>query len=176
MCGLTVDLRLRAWCRSACSCRCRRSLAIARSLFPAYSLSGLPAVVSPFPSHRMSNELVKTARVNRSSVKPLQFIPIHSRSRIGCRMMCPAGCLSSSASCAALALLACRLLICFVHPSRPSPRRACRAALRPISSHLLALPALAPPACRFLIRFAFLPAHRVAGRGVPHLASISSCV
>ena len=32
---VAVDLRLRAWRRFACSFRCRRSLAAARSLFPA---------------------------------------------------------------------------------------------------------------------------------------------
>ena len=73
----------------------------------------------------MSNELVKTALADRSSIKPFQFIPIHSRSRIGCRMMCPACCLSS-ASCVVLILLARRFLIRLVHPSRPSPRRTCR--------------------------------------------------
>ena len=60
----------------------------ARSLFPAQSPSGLPIGVFLLPPHRMSDELVKTARADRSSVKPFQFIPIPFRPRIGCRMMC----------------------------------------------------------------------------------------
>lgn len=100
---------------------------LARSLFPAQSSSGLPADVSPLPPHRMNNELVKTARADRSSVKPFQFIPIPFRPRIGCRMMC------SLAACplrlVALVLPACRCLIRSAHPSRPSPRRACRASV-----------------------------------------------
>ena len=125
-----ADLRLLALLRSACSLRCRRSLAIARSLFPAQSLSGLPVDVSHLPPHRMSGEPVKTALADRSSIKPFQFIPIHSRSRIGCRMMSPlAACLPSS-SCVAIVLLACRFLIRSAHSSRPSPRCACRASVR----------------------------------------------
>ena len=63
-------------------------------------------------------------------------------------MMCHACCLSSSVSCAAIVLLAFRLLIRLTHPSRSSPRRACRASLRPVSSRCL------DPS--HLIRFAFL--------------------
>lgn len=79
MCGLAIDLRLRAWRRYACSFPCRRSLRLpARSLFPAQSSSGLSVGVSSlsFPSHRMSNELVKTAPAGRSSFKPFQFAPV----------------------------------------------------------------------------------------------------
>lgn len=86
--GLTVGLRLRTWYRPACPLRCRRSLAIARSLFPAQSPSGLPVCVSLLPPHRMSGELVKTAPADRSSVKPLQSVPVSCRYRIGCRMGC----------------------------------------------------------------------------------------
>lgn len=76
----------------------------------------------------MSGEPVKTALADRSSIKPFQFIPIHSRSRIGCRMMSPlAACLPSS-SCVAIVLLACCFLIRSAHSSRPSPRCACRAS------------------------------------------------
>ena len=75
-----------------------------------------------------------------------------------------------------------RLACPFSHPSRPavlSCRPAARVVLRFDLSRLIrssCLPALAPPACRFFIRFAFLPVPRVGGRGVHHLAFISSCV
>lgn len=86
----------------------------ARSLFPAQSSSGLPAVVFLLPPHRMSNELVKTARADRSSVKPLQFIPVSSPPRIGCRTMCPTGCLPAASR---LSRFACLPLS---HPFRSS--------------------------------------------------------
>lgn len=127
----------------------------ARSLFPAQSSSGLPTDVSPLPPHRMNNELVKTARADRSSVKPFQFIPIPFRPRIGCRMMC------SLAACPlrhvppSSCLLACRFLIRSAHP---------------------------PCSSASLIRLALLalPVSRVGGAGRPssrsHLVLISSCV
>lgn len=100
----------------------------------------------------MSNELVKTARADRSSVKLLQSVAVSSLPRSGCRMMCPTGCLPA-ASCAVLVLLADRLLIRLTHPPRPSPRRACRASLRPpVSSRRLALVSSHP-----LIRYACPP-------------------
>lgn len=127
------------------------SLPLARSLFPAQSLSGLPVGVSLLPPHRMSGELVETALADRSSIKPFQFIPIHSRSRIGCRMMCPACCLSSSVSCV-VSRLACLPL---THPLRSSASPLappCVSLLRYVSSrrltpslassHPLILPAL----------------------------------
>lgn len=176
---LAADLRLRAWCRSACSLRCRRSLATARSLFPAQSLSGLPVGVSLLPPHRMSGELVKTALADRPSVKPLQSVSVSCRHRMGCRMMSPLAACPPSASCAAIVLLACP----FSHPPRSSvsscrlvlsPRRACRVSLRlPVSPHPLFLPVLAMLA--YSLRLP-LPVPRVAGRGVPRLALISSCV
>lgn len=176
-----------------------RSYAIALSPPGSFAVSrsiaiGLPAVVFLLPPHRMSDELVKTARADRSSVKPLQFIPIPSRLRSGCLMMCPTGCLPSASCAAPSYLLACRCLIRSAHPFRSSPRRACRAS------------ALCPPACLVstprsvmlthrvcpsrlirssahpLIRFAHPPRSaspprlscRRAGRH--HLAFISSCV
>lgn len=123
-----------------------------------------------------------------SSVKSFQSVAVPYRYRIGCRMMCPTGCLFPlSASCSALVLLACRFLIHFAHP----PRRACRASLRPASSrrfvpsclsvgHVclvspahLVLPALATSARPTLL---VRPASRVGWRGVLRLALISSCV
>lgn len=103
-------------------------------------------------------------------------------------MMFPTGCLPS-ASCAALVLLACRFLIRSAHPSRPSPRRACRASVRysPVYLVLPPRPAmLTNRACpsRLIrssaspVRLALLtlPVSRVGGRGVLRLALISSCV
>ena len=93
-------------------------------------------------------------------------------------MMFPTGCLPS-ASCAALVLLACRFLIRPAHPSRPSPRRACRASLLCSPAYLVLLPRpvmLTNRACpsRLIrssatpVRLALLtlPASRVGGRGV----------
>ena len=96
----------------------------------------------------MSGELVKTALADRLSIKPLQSVPVPSRLRSGCRMMCPAGCLSSSVSCA-VPRLACLPLS---HPLRSS-----------VSSCLFSL-------C-LLTRSAFLPVSRVAERGVLRFAS-----
>lgn len=143
----------------------------------------------------MSNELVKTAPADRSSIKPFQFIPIHSRSRIGCRMMCPACCLLS-ASCVALVLLAYRFFIRLVHPLRSSvslfapslvsrlfPLFACsfRLAYRrlvPSGMFVRLISSVCPARSRLACRLALLalPVSRVGGRDVPHLASISSCV
>lgn len=144
---LAADLRLRAWCRSACSLRCRRSLATARSLFPAQSLSGLPVGVSLLPPHRMSGELVKTALADRPSVKPLQSVSVSCRHRMGCRMMSPLAACPPSASCAAIVLLACLpvfssaslirlvlpVLAMLAYSLRLPPRLSCRRAGRPSS-------------------------------------------
>lgn len=66
----------RSACLSSPPCRslAHRSFAVSRSIaigfcLPSFHLLSL---------HRMSNELVKTALADRSSIKPFQFIPIHS--------------------------------------------------------------------------------------------------
>ena len=156
----------------------------ARSLFPAQSSSGLPAVVFLLPTHRMSDELVKTARADRSSVKPFQSVAVPYRLRSGCRMMCrlpvPALCVSSPPSCL-LAVFSFTSLIRLV--PRPVVRVVLRSALSrliassrraylsgiSVSSHPLILPALATPARLALL---LLPVPRVGGRGV--LVSFSS--
>lgn len=127
--------------------------------------------------HRMSNELVKTALADRSSIKPFQFIPIHSRSRIGCRMMCPACCLSSSVSCV-VSRLACLPL---THPLRSSASPLappCVSLLRYVSSrrltpslassHPLILPALVSHAASLC-----LPAPPLVSPGGAFLVSLS---
>lgn len=127
---------------------------LARSLFPAQSSSGLPIGVFLLPPYRMSDELVKTARADRSSVKPFQFIPIPFRPRIGCRMMC----LLAACPLRFIAFrFACRRL---AHPSRPSPRRACRAS------------ALCPPACLVSTPRSVMLTHRVC----PSRLIRSSCL
>ena len=130
----------------------------ARSLFPIQSSSGCLSSFLLFPPHRMSGELVKTARADRSSVKPLQFIPVSSPPRIGCRTMCPTGCLPA-ASCAVIVLIACR----FAHPSRPAapPCVSC----------------LASPVCLISTpRPAYPPRLSCRQAGRHHLVLISSCV
>lgn len=164
------------------------SFAVSRSI-----VIGLPAVVFLLPTHRMSDELVKTARADRSSVKPFQFIPIPFRPRIGCRMMCslaacplrhvpPSSCLLVAVSSVPLIRLVPRPAVRVVPRfSVRLPISSCCLALscllighiRLVSSAHLILPALAS-----LIRLALLilPVPRVGGRGVPRLALISSCV
>lgn len=84
---------------------------------------------------------LKRRRRIGSSFKPFQSVPVPPP-RIGCRMMCslaacplrhvpPSPCLLAASSFASLI----RLVL--------SPRRSCRASLRPVSSHPLVLPALA---------------------------------
>lgn len=114
----------------------------------------------------MSGEPVKTALADRSSIKPFQFIPIHSRSRIGCRMMSPlAACLPSS-SCVAIVLLACRFLIRSAHSSRPSPRCACRASAPYPPARLVssACPVCSPPRSAYPPRSSCRRAGRPASR------------
>ena len=194
---------MRAWCQSAClSSFPRRSLAIARSLFPAQSSSGLPVVVFPLPSHRMSDELVKTAPADRPSVKPLQSVPVSCRHRIGCRMMSPltacpplrhmppSSCLVAAYSSASLIrlvpLLAVRVVSRFACLSRLALRPVVLIRLTgiPVSSHPLRLLARFTCSSHLLILSAMsarlamlaLPVPRVAGRSVSRLAFISSCV
>lgn len=76
----------------------------------------------------MSNELVKTAPADRSSVKAFQSVHVFSRSRIGCRMMSPLAarplCHVPPSSCLLAALSSvssCRLVL--------SPRRSCRVSV-----------------------------------------------
>ena len=78
----------------------------------------------------MSNELVKTARADRLSVKPLQFAPVSYRPRIGCRMMRSTGCLPPPASCAVLSscLLAALSSISLIRLALP-PRCSCRTSV-----------------------------------------------
>ena len=124
----------------------------ARSLFPAQSPSGLPIGVFLLPPHRMSDELVKTARADRSSVKPFQFIPIPFRPRIGCRMMCslaacplrhvpPSSCLLAAFSSVPLIRLAPRPVVRVVPLSSYPPVHLVSSAHPFRSSASLCLPA-----------------------------------
>lgn len=70
-------------------------------------------------------------------------------------MMCPAGCLSSSVSCAALVLLACRFPIRFL--IRLVPRSAVRVVPRFALSRLAASPRLISSACSARYRYARSP-------------------
>ena len=174
----------------------------ARSLFPIQSSSGCLSSFLLFPPHRMSGELVKTARADWSSVKPLQSISVSSRlpPRIGCRMTCPAGCLSLTAcpSASRRPRLACLPLS---HPFRSSVSTiapscvsclcsllACLsrfdASLRhaypsgmSVSSHPL-IRSSAHPLIRFARppRPAYPPRLSCRRAGRHHLAFISSCV
>lgn len=175
----SVDLRLRAWRWSACSFPCRRSLALARSLFHAQSSSGFLSAFLPFPPHLMSGELVKTARADRSSVKPLQFIPIPFRPRIGCRMMCslaacllrhvpPSSCLplpNSLRSTASLTHLA----------PRPVARVVPLFAIRRLvsSAHLVCFRFARPPRSAYPPRLSCRRAGRLASRS--HLVMRLAC-
>ena len=123
----------------------------------------------------MSGEPVKTALADRSSIKPFQFIPIHSRSRIGCRMMSPlAACLPSS-SCVAIVLLACRFLIRSAHSSRPAPRCACRASAPYPPARLVssACPVCSPPRSAYPPRSSCRRAGRPSSRS--HLVMRFAC-
>lgn len=159
----------------------------ARSLFPIQSSSGCLSSFLLFPPHRMSGELVKTARADCPLIKSFQFILIPSRLRSGCLMMCPTGCLplcvSSLSSC-----LPCRFLIRSAHPSRPSPRRACRSSvLLSACSSRLACPVMlirrACPSCLIrsfrllslrLLASPCLPAPPLVSSGGASLVSLSS--
>lgn len=136
----------------------------ARSLFPIQSSSGCLSSFLLFPPHLMSGELVKTALADRSSVKPLQFIPVSSPPRIGCRTMCPTGCLPA-ASCAAIVLLACRSLIRLALPSRRAYPLGMFVSSHPICSCYTRSP-----------RSAYPPRLSCRRAGRHHLVLISSCV
>ena len=113
------------------------------SRYRSFAVPRLIAIVfarrrSPLPPNRMSNELVKTAPANRSSVKPLQSVPVSCRHRIGCRRcprwlpvslrhVPPSSCLLAALSSASLI----RLVL--------SPRRACRASVRLLVSSYVSL-------------------------------------
>lgn len=132
-----------------------RSFAVSRLI-----VIGFACRRSLFPSHRTSNEQVKTAPADRSSVKPLQSVSVSCRHRIGCRMMSqlaarplrhlpPSSCLLTAFSFASPIRLvlpprrACRASF----PCSPArvvlrlalpTRRSCRASLCPVSSRRLA--------------------------------------
>lgn len=117
-----------------------------------------------FYACHLCGELVKTARADRSSVKPLQFIPVSSPPRIGCRTMCPTGCLPA-ASCAAIVLLACRSLIRLALPSRRAYPLGMFVSSHPICSCYTSSP-----------RSAYPPRLSCRRAGRHHLVLISSCV
>lgn len=130
----------------------------------------------------MSNELVKTALADRSSVKPLQSVLVSCRHRIGCHMMPPLAARHlrhvPPLSCLLVASYSPRSSVSSLAPpcvSYLGSLSACpsRRSPRFISSAHLILPAIATPARLALL---LLPVPRVGGRGVPLLAFISSCV
>ena len=52
-----------------------RSFAVPRLIAIGFACRRFSLSVPSFPSNRMSNELVKTALADRSSIKPFQLVP-----------------------------------------------------------------------------------------------------